>query len=121
MSLTLDHIRIAIPPGAEGEARAFWCDTVGLAEIAKPEALARRGGLWLSLGRQELHLGTEPDFRPAKKAHPGFLTGDIDPLAHRLEIAGHGVVWDTAQPDRRRFFTEDPFGNRLEFLQLTSQ
>ena len=113
----LDHIQLAVPRGGEAVCRAFWVDLVGLTEIEKPAALASRGGLWLALGRSELHLGVETPFEPAKKAHPGFLTPDIGALANRLAINGSTVTWDDTIPGRKRFFSEDPFGNRLEFLE----
>ena len=117
MSLGLDHIQLAMPPGGEAQARAFWCDVIGLEEIEKPASLRNRGGLWLTLDGAELHIGVEPGFTPATKAHPGFLAADIAALATRFVEANLPIAWDEALPDRRRFFAEDPFGNRLEFLQ----
>ena len=118
MTLTLDHIQLAIPKDGEPKARAFWCDLIDLKEIPKPEALQSRGGLWLQLIGSELHLGIETPFAPAQKAHPGFQTKDLTSLAARLTNANHPLTWDTAIKNRQRFFTQDPFGNRLEFLQL---
>ena len=117
MTPALDHIQLAMPQGEEDAARAFWCGIIGLAEIEKPEALKPRDGLWLQLAGADLHLGVEAGFTPAKKAHPGFRTAGIDRLAEQLNAAGHPVTWDAAIAGRRRFFTEDPFGNRLEFLE----
>jgi len=117
MPLVLDHIQIAIPKGGETQCRAFWGDLVGLHEIPKPETLQARGGLWFALAGSELHLGVEENFTPAQKAHPGFRTTDITALAARFETAGHDRAWDTAIEGRKRFFANDPFGNRLEFLQ----
>ena len=115
--MTLDHIQIAIPAGTEATARAFWCDGLGLPEIDKPEALRDRGGLWLDLEGAELHLGVEDTFAPARKAHPGFAVRDINETAARIEALGQIPLWDETIKNRRRFFAEDPFGNRLEFLQ----
>lgn len=117
MTLALDHIQIAIPKADEAQCRAFWGDLIGLREITKPAALQTRGGLWFALAGSELHLGVEDPFLPALKAHPGFRATDITALAARFETAGHDMVWDTAIEGRKRFFTTDPFGNRLEFLQ----
>lgn len=117
MSISLDHIQLAMPPGEESAARAFWAGIVGLEEIEKPPALKPRGGCWFRLGGAELHLGVEPGFAPAQKAHPGFCTDEIDALARRLANADHQVTWDNAITARKRFFTADPFGNRLEFLE----
>ena len=117
MTLALDHIQIAIPKGGEAQCRAFWAALVGLREIPKPQALQARCGLWFALAGSELHLGVEEPFSPALKAHPGFCTTDISALAARFETAGHDMVWDTVIEGRKRFFANDPFGNRLEFLQ----
>lgn len=116
MTLTLDHIQIAMPAGQEDTARAFWCTLLGLTELEKPAALRSRGGLWLSLGAHELHLGVETPFAPAKKARPGLIAPDIDATAQALATAGHPITWDDSIPNRKRFFTQDPFGNRLEVL-----
>ena len=86
-------------------------------EIDKPPALSGRGGLWLRFLAVELHLGVDPDFRPAGKAHPAFGVADLDTLADRIAAAGHPVRWDAALDERRRFFTDDPVGNRLEFIE----
>jgi hypothetical protein len=90
---------------------------LGLAEVAKPPALARRGGCWFRGHGIELHLGVEADFRPARKAHPGLLVTDLDSWASRLSTAGYPVRWDEDFPGMRRFYSEDPHGNRLEFLE----
>jgi catechol 2,3-dioxygenase-like lactoylglutathione lyase family enzyme len=90
---------------------------LGLAEITKPPALAARGGCWFRGHGIELHLGVENDFRPARKAHPGLLVCDIDAWARRLRGAGYPVLFDDEFPGMRRFYSEDPHGNRLEFLE----
>lgn len=86
-------------------------------ELDKPPVLAARGGCWFSGGALEVHLGVEEPFAPARKAHPGLLVGGIHALARRLESAGHSVTWDDDFPGHHRFYTTDPFGNRLELLQ----
>ncbi len=116
-NFTLDHVQMAIPEGQEDHARQFWGDAVGLAEIEKPKALRARGGVWFALVGAELHLGVEAAFSPAKKAHPGIRVADLDALAENLERHGHEVLYDDAITGRKRFFTDDPFGNRIEFLQ----
>ncbi len=40
----------------------------------------------------------------------------LDELARRLTAAGARVDWDHELPDVRRFYTEDPWGNRIELL-----
>lgn len=116
---TLDHVQIAAPPGCEEEARRFFGDLVGLREIEKPEPLRKRGGVWFALGeQQQLHIGVDPDFVPARKAHPAFSlpAADLDSLAERLRQAGTEPSGDSSLPGQRRFYCPDPWGNRLEFL-----
>ena len=113
----LDHVQLAIPPGAEDLCRTFYVGLLGMSELQKPPVLAARGGLWLASGPVQIHLGAEPDFRPARKAHPAIAVADIDGLAAHLSGAGHDVVWDDAIPGLRRFCASDPVGNRIEFLQ----
>ena len=112
----IHHVQLAVPAGVEEACRAFWGDLLGLAEAAKPPALAARGGCWFRAPGLEIHLGVEQDFAPARKAHPALLVHGLDELAQRLEHAGNDVVWDENLAGRRRFHTHDPFGNRLEFL-----
>jgi catechol 2,3-dioxygenase-like lactoylglutathione lyase family enzyme len=110
----LDHVQVAAPPGCEAEARRFYGALLGLAEVEKPEPLRARGGAWFALGAQQLHVGVEDDFAPARKAHPALLVSDLEALADRLLGAGVEVTWDTSLPGVRRFYAEDPWGNRLE-------
>ena len=113
----LHHTQLAMPAGEENRARAFYIEALGMTEIAKPPVLAARGGAWFRAGGVELHLGVEPDFRPARKAHPGILVTDLDGLSRRMVAAGVEPDWDDGFPGHRRFYAADPFGNRLEFLQ----
>ena len=115
--LGIDHVQVAAPAGCEDEARAFYGGLLGLEEIPKPPALAARGGCWFLAGAQELHVGVEEPFAPARKAHPGLVADDLDALAERLREAGHRVVLDEAIPGAKRFHVADPFGNRLEIRQ----
>jgi catechol 2,3-dioxygenase-like lactoylglutathione lyase family enzyme len=114
----LDHVQIAAPPGCETAARHFFGELVGLAEVEKPEPLRARGGTWFALGDRQLHVGVEVDFAPARKAHVALRVGpaELGQLAERLTAAGAPVTWDETLPDARRFYSADPWGNRIEFL-----
>ncbi|MBU1225781.1 MAG: glyoxalase [Actinobacteria bacterium] len=114
--MRLHHVLLAIPPGGEASARAFLRDVIGMTEVARPAALAGRVAGWFRLGDLEIHIAEDAGFVPARKAHPGIEVHDLDGLAGRVSSAGHRVEWDDLLPGRRRFYTDDPFGNRLEFL-----
>ena len=117
--LGLDHVQLAAPAGCEDEARRFYGELLGLGEISKPEALAGRGGVWFRCGSQQLHVGVEQDFAPARKAHPALLVGvgGLGALAARLDGAGVRVDWDRSLDPLRRFYSHDPWGNRIELLE----
>src|SRR5262249_25076277 len=69
----IDHVQLSMPAGRESEARAFYEGILGIPEVPKPAHLTTRGGCWFERGSLKVHLGVEPDFRPAKKAHPAFI------------------------------------------------
>lgn len=114
----LDHATIPMPAGAEGRVRTFFGSILCLSEVPKPATLIRNGGVWYEFedGRQ-LHLQVEDDFRPLERPHPAIRVQNIDRLALALEEAGYGIEWDKALAPRRRFYTRDPFGNRLEMIE----
>jgi catechol 2,3-dioxygenase-like lactoylglutathione lyase family enzyme len=114
----IDHVQIAAPAGCEPAARRFFGELLGLTEIEKPEPLRVRGGVWFMVGAQQLHVGVEDAFAPARKAHPALRvqSGRLGEIAERLTGAGHTVLWDDALMGTRRFFCEDPWGNRIELL-----
>lgn len=116
--LGLDHVQIAAPAGCEDAARRFYGELLGLVEVLKPEPLRARGGVWFAVGSQQLHVGVEAGFAPARKAHPALLveSSALDALAERLEAAGFEVTWDHDLPGVRRFYVADPWGNRVELL-----
>jgi len=124
-ALALDHVQLAAPSGCEPQARGFYGELLGLAEIEKPAELRARGGVWFALGdRRQLHISVENRFVAAAKAHPALAAADVQnlrALADRLTGAGAPVHWDEALPGVARFYTADPFGNRLELLAAGSR
>jgi catechol 2,3-dioxygenase-like lactoylglutathione lyase family enzyme len=115
----IDHVQLAAPPGCEALARQFFGELLGLPELPKPPALAVRGGLWFQCGAAQIHIGVELDFRPAKKAHPALRLADeaaLKVLRLRLESSGFSTREDREIEDAARFFVDDPWGNRLEFV-----
>jgi len=115
-AISLDHVQMAIPRGGEDAAGRFWVGLLGLAESAKPAALAARGGLWLRLDRGiGLHLAVDSEFQPARKAHVA-LRLDLDAALAALEAASHDAAVDRDPLGRRRCYVDDSLGNRVELI-----
>jgi hypothetical protein len=70
MIVGIDHVQLAMPAGREDVAREFYEGLLGIPEVPKPPALAKRGGAWFESGPVKIHVGVESEFRAAKKAHP---------------------------------------------------
>lgn len=113
----IHHVQIAIPEGGEDTARAFYHELLGLEETPKPNHLVARGGVWYRTGTLDLHLGVDRGFVPATKAHVAFACSGLDNLRDRLHAAGYLIVDDQPLPGYARFYTNDPFGNRIELLE----
>ena len=94
----LDHVQVAAPAGCEAAARYFYGSLLELSEVEKPEPLRARGGAWFQLG---------------VRVSDG---SSLEILADRLGAAGFPVIWDDTLDDARRFYSEDPWGNRIELL-----
>ena len=115
--LSIDHVQIAMPAGEEERARTFYMGILGFIEIPKPAELAKRG-VWLQSENVQLHLGIEPNFHPARKAHPALIVDDLNLLITKVQNAG--CETDTTQPPLdgfKRAHVFDPFGNRIELMQ----
>ena len=115
----LDHVQLAMPAGRESEARTFYAGVLGIPEMPKPASLNERGGCWFVQGDLKIHLGVDPDFRPARKAHPAFIVRDLNLLKATLleKEAGHQFRPDNELADYDRIYVDDPFGNRIELME----
>lgn len=113
----LNHVQICIPPGAEASARRFYGELLGLREIEKPHPLKRSGGLWFEMGDVQLHIGIE-DAPSSPKRHPAFEVENLDRIRSYFESQGVRTRDEEDIPTARRFSFFDPFGNRIEFLEL---
>lgn len=115
--LCIDHVQLAMPPGEERKAREYYQNLLGIPEIPKPVELAAKGGAWFENEAVKIHLGVEKEFLPARKAHPALVVSNLNFLKSTLTKAGYIVTDDSAIPGVVRFFSHDPFGNRIEFIQ----
>ena len=115
--MRLHHVHLTLPPGGEGEARAFYSGLLGLPELPKPPELAGRGGVWLDLGDAQLHRGVELSGEESRR-HIALQVGDLGALRQTLAGAGAGIEEAIPLEGMERFYCRDPFGNRLELLQV---
>jgi catechol 2,3-dioxygenase-like lactoylglutathione lyase family enzyme len=113
----VDHVQIAFPPELESKVVAFYEKTLGLARLQKPPG-AGKAGAWFDAGNTQVHVGLQAQrFVPARKAHVGFIVQDLAAIARLLEAEDLPLKQGRDIPGFTRLFSEDPAGNRLEFLQ----
>jgi catechol 2,3-dioxygenase-like lactoylglutathione lyase family enzyme len=112
----LDHVQLCVPPGAEAEARAFYGQLLGLAEIEKPAPLRAGGGMWFQIADIQLHIGLEAQQGPSKR-HPAFEVEDLKAVRAHLEAHGVPTRDEPQLAGVTRFSFSDPFGNRIELLE----
>ena len=115
--VAIDHVQLAMPPGQEADAVAFYEALLGLVNVPKPPHLAVRGGCWFEAPPLRVHLGVEQDFRPARKAHPALLVDDLPTMVATLVAAGVPVRDDEPLEGFARVYVDDPFGNRIELME----
>ncbi|UNL83520.1 VOC family protein [Priestia koreensis] len=121
MIIGLHHAQITIPTGAEEEGKNFYCRVLGLAEIEKPESLKGRGGFWLKVGHQDVHVGTEEGVdRSTTKAHLAYQVEDLNHWRTILTNYNIKLLEGVPIPGYDRFEFRDPFGNRVELIQALS-
>ena len=113
----LDHVQLALPPGREADAVAFYQDLLGIPQVPKPAHLAGRGGCWFEAGALRVHLGVDSEFHPARRAHPAFVVTDLVEFVDHLAAAGVVARWDEPFEGTISAYVDDPFGNRIELLE----
>ena len=113
----IEHVQLAMPKGREADAIAFYEGVLGLTNVPKPDHLAVRGGCWFESGEVRIHLGVAEDFLPAAKAHPALLVKSLPDLVALLEEREIVVTVDLPLKGFDRCYAEDPFGNRIEFME----
>lgn len=112
------HAQITIPRGKEEAARKFYCGILQLKEISKPESLLGRGGFWVLVGDQQLHIGTEDGVnRLRSKAHLAYEVKDLKAIERILLENGIEILDSIPIPGYKRFEFRDPFGNRVECIE----
>jgi catechol 2,3-dioxygenase-like lactoylglutathione lyase family enzyme len=114
----IHHVQITVPKGQEPAAREFYCNFLGLTEIGKPDSLKSKGGFWIQIADQQIHIGTEEGVnRNVTKAHAAYEVDDVFAWRKKLEDHGIKTLDSDAIPGYDRFEFRDPFGNRVELIR----
>lgn len=114
----LHHVQLCIPQGEEEQARKFYGGILGLEEIPKPASLIANGGMWYKIGDIELHIGVEAMNVERSKRHPAFEVENLEQIRAYLQQQGVKTKDDIEIPGVKRFSFFDPFGNRIELLEV---
>ena len=120
----LQHISIEIEIGREDEARQFYGETLGLTEKCRPMGLKDRPLIWYDVGdgEDEIHLIRidRAAFGPPRgQDHLCIEVDDIAAMRAQVTAAGVPIRETSVIDNRPRFFVDDPFGNRIELVQVT--
>jgi catechol 2,3-dioxygenase-like lactoylglutathione lyase family enzyme len=114
--LGLDHVNVTFPEELEAEVLSWYEECLGLERIEKPEG-TRPAGAWFRAGDQEIHLSLD-EHNPPKTAHMGLVVDDFDGVIASLRKWGCHIEQASTIPGRRRCYTRDPAGNRLEIAYM---
>ena len=119
MIVGIDHTQITIPKGAEAEAKKFYCDFLGLKEFEKPENRKKNGGFWLQVGAVQVHIGVEDGVdRTKTKAHVAYRVTDLNLWRSKVREKNIEIFESLPFPNAESFEFRDPFGNRVELIQV---
>ena len=113
----LDHVMLCIPEGLEDEARNFYGNVLGLQELNDFDYPLPHGAIWFQIGDIQLHIRAENGHQLSQR-HPAFEITNLEEARQILEANGITVKNESPIPDRNRFSFRDPFGNRIEFLEM---
>jgi catechol 2,3-dioxygenase-like lactoylglutathione lyase family enzyme len=113
----VDHFHVCVPAERLEEAKDFYTKVLGLELIYRPDHLFSSSGYWFNIGNVQLHIGVEPVFRNSVR-HTAMEVTDIEAALKHLQGKGVEILEEPVIPGRRRFAFIDPFGNRMELLQI---
>lgn len=120
----LQHVSIPMPSDGHARARKFFGEVLGMTEVPQPSTLVQNSVVWFAASGdgQEVHCFVDEPFRPGSvEQHLCLQVDDIE--AMRAQLAAHGVEPQETIVirNRPRFFITDPFGNKVEVVQVLGQ
>src|SRR5258708_36301377 len=112
----INHIHICVPLEKLEQARQFYVSVMGLKQIERPDVFPATG-YWFAIGDIELHIGVE-EKKIKTIRHSAFEVADLVAVKEHLANNGIEIMEEPVIPGRSRFSFFDPFGNRMELLQM---
>ena len=110
----LDHVSVTAPEELEAEVLRWYAEVLGLQRMEKP-AGSRPGGGWFRAGDREVHVAVDPS-NPPPSAHFCLTVDDFDATVASLRRDRCHIEQAAEIAGRRRCFTRDPAGNRIELV-----
>lgn len=114
------HIQIKIPNGKGEVARDFYCKLLGLTEIETPDNQKSLHGFWVRIGDLKLQIQVISDMaETTTNSRLAFYVTNLRDWRGRL--GKEGIMFEelTLIPGRDYIRFRDPFGNWIEFLEVT--
>lgn len=115
-----DHITVTAPIGQHDVVRWFYGDLLGLEEIVRPRVLEDSGPVWFRLNcGQQLHVSFEASVHNLSTArHIGLRVRSAEDVLATLRANGFEARVESNDGQGRTVcFCQDPFGNRIEFVE----
>jgi catechol 2,3-dioxygenase-like lactoylglutathione lyase family enzyme len=114
--LAIDHVQVTVTREQLPTAKRFYAEVLGLPAAPRPGNPAE--GAWYQIGPVQLHLALEDRAAPEanrSRRHVCYRVADLAAAEARLREGGIAIMADRRPiPGVRRFFVEDPGGNRIE-------
>jgi len=119
-AIRLQHASIPMTTGGSDKGRHFYGGALGLTEITPPEVLGTDGFVWFAIGESgdEVHLYTDDRGPNSTVQHLCIQVNDPETVREKLTSNGYETSDTDVIPNRPRFFTHDPFGNRVEISAI---
>ena len=114
----LDHVNVTTPDELEAEVLEWYEHVLGLEPMGKPPGSRPRGG-WFRAGDSEVHISIDPQ-NPPKSPHFCLAVDDLDGTVEVLRAAGCHIEQAAEIEGRKRCFTRDPAGNRIELIAFNA-
>ena len=97
-------------------ALKFYIGIVGMEEITNSSSFLE--SKWLKLGNQQLHLTYHPISDANEERHFAVLVQDINQARTHFKNKSLLIKEAGSILGMERFFIFDPFGNRIEFVEI---